>query len=90
MLIHVADKTNSTTRTISEVGAVFAADRIHVDHKTQGVSNINNNETQIPNSVSSVENNMVRIIYNLVRQKTKFAQNTQNADPLQKFAVLQM
>ena len=89
MLIHVADKTNSTTRKISEVGAVFAADRIHVDHKTQGVSNINNNETQVPNSVSSVENNMDRIIYNLVRQKTKFAQNTQKADTLQKFAVLQ-
>ena len=88
MLIHVADKTNSTTRTISEVGAVLAADRIHVDHKTQGVSNINNNETQIPNSVSSVEINMVQI-YNLVRQKTKFAQNAQNEDTLQKFVVLQ-
>ena len=61
MLKHVADKTNSTTRTISEVGAIFAADRIHVDHKTQGVSNINNNDTQIPNIVSSVEINMVRI-----------------------------
>ena len=90
MLIHVADKTNSTTRTISEVGAVFAADPIHVYHKTQGVNIINNNETQVPNSVSSVEINMVRIIYNLVRQKTKFAQKAQNADTLQKFAVLQM
>ena len=60
--------------------AVFAADLIHVDHKTQGVSNINNNETQIPNSVSSVEINMVQIIYNHVRQKTKFAQNARNAD----------
>ena len=85
----MAEKTNSTTRTISEVGAVFVADRIHVDHKTQGASNINNNETKIPNSVSSVEINMVRIIYNLVRQKTKFAQNAQNADTLQKFAGLQ-
>ena len=89
MLIHVAHKNNSITRTISEVGAVFAADRIHVDHKTLGVSNINNNKTQVPNSVSSVEINMVRIIYNLIRQKTKFAQNAQNADPLQKFTVLQ-
>ena len=73
MLIYVADKTNRTTRTIREVGAVFAADRIHVDHKTQGVSNINNNETQNPNSVLSVEINMVQIIYNHVRQKTKCA-----------------
>ena len=31
----VAEKINNTIKTISEVGAVFAADRIHVDHKTQ-------------------------------------------------------
>ena len=72
MLIHAADKTSSTTKTINEVGAVFAGDRIHVDHKTQGVSNINNNETQTQNNVISVEINMVRTICNHVQQKTKF------------------
>ena len=53
------------------------------------VNNINNNETQNPNNVSNVEISMARIIYNLVRQKTKIVQNAQNADILQKFAVLQ-
>ena len=87
-LIHVADKTSSTIKTISEVGVVSAADRIHVDHKTQGVSN-NNNETKIQDNVISVGINMVRTIYNHVQQKTKFARNAQNADILQKFVVLQ-
>ena len=36
MLIHVADKINSTTKTINEAGEIFAADHIHLDHKTQG------------------------------------------------------
>ena len=59
-----------------------------VDHKTQGVNSINNNETQIQDNVISVEINMVRTIYNHVRQKTKFSRNAQNADTSQKFAVL--
>ena len=58
-LIHLADKTNSTNKTINEVGEVFSADNFQVDHRTQGVSNISNNETQIPNNVSSVEINIV-------------------------------
>ena len=70
-LTHVADKINNTTRTINEVGKIFATEHIHVVLKTQRVSNINNNETQIPNNVSSVEINLVRIIYNLARQKVK-------------------
>ena len=87
-LMHVADKTSWTIKTISEVGAVSAADRIHVDHKTQGVRK-NNNETQIQDNVISVGTNKVRTIYNHVQQKTKFAQNVQNADTSQKFVVLQ-
>ena len=67
--------------------AVSAADRIHVDHKTQGV-NINN-ETQVQDNFISVEINMVPTIYNHVQQKTKFARNVQNADTWQKFVVLQ-
>ena len=65
---------------------LFSHDEIDI---VKGVSNINNNETQIPDSVLSVETTMVRIIYKHVRQKTKFAQNARNADTLQKFAVLQ-
>ena len=89
MSIHVADKINNITKTFNEAGEVFAADHIHVDHKTQGVNNINNNETQITNNVSNVEINMIGIIYNLVRPKTEFVQNAQNADILQKFVVPQ-
>ena len=67
----------------------FAVDRIHVNHKTQGVSNININETQIQDNFISVGINMVRTIYNHVQQKTKLARIAQNADTLQKIAVLQ-
>ena len=62
----MADKISSTIKTISKVGAVFAADRIHVNHKTQGVNSINNNETQIQDKFISVGINMVRNIYNHV------------------------
>ena len=85
----MSDKISSTTKTISKVGAVFAADVIHVDRKTQEVNSIKNNETQIQDNVISVGANMVRTIYNHVRQKTKFARNAQNADTSQKFVVLQ-
>ena len=54
----MADKINNTIKTISEVGVVFAADRIHMDHKTQEVNSINNNETQIQENVISVGINM--------------------------------
>ena len=86
---HVADEINSKTKTMNEAGEVFAVDHFHVDHKTKGVININNNETQITNNVSNVEIKMVQIIYNLVRPKTNFVQNAQNADFLQKFVVSQ-
>ena len=49
----------------------FRGSRIHVDHKTQEVNSINNNETQIQDNVVSVGINMVQTIYNHVRQKTK-------------------
>ena len=67
----------------------FRGLRIHVDHKTQEVNSINNNETQSQDNVVSVGINMVRTIYNHVWRKTKFARNAQNADTSQKFAVLQ-
>ena len=86
-LIHVADKTNKTIKTVREVGAVFAADRIQVDPRTQRVNN--NNETQYPDNVISVGTNMIPITCNHVQQKTKFAQNVQNADTSQKFVAQQ-
>ena len=67
----------------------FRGRRIHVDHKTQEVNSIHNNETQIQDNVISVGINMARTIYNHVRQKIKFAQNAQNADTSQKFVALQ-
>ena len=49
-------------------------------HQQQRYTNLRN--------VINVGNNMVRTIYNHVRQKTKFARNAQNADTSQKFAIL--
>ena len=81
------DKTNRTIKAIREVGAVSAADRIHVNPQTQGVNN--NNETQFQDNVISVGVNMVPTTCNHVPQKTKFARNVQNADTSQNFVVLQ-
>ena len=78
------------TKIINEAGEIFAVVNIHVDHKSQGVNNINsNNGTIIQNNVSNVETNMVQNIYNLVQQKTKFVLNMQNVDILRKFVVPQ-
>ena len=64
---------------------VYADDHIRVDHKTQE----DNKEITIQtlrNNFINAEINTIRIIFNLVRLKTKFVQNVPNEAILQKFA----
>ena len=80
----VVDTTIQLTKTHKEVGVVFVDDHIHMDHKTQEY-NKNKIMQTFRNNVINSETNTTKIIFNLVRLKTKFVQNLQNEAILQKF-----
>ena len=81
----MVDITIQITKTHKDVGVVSADDHIRVDHKTQE----DNKEITIQtlrNNFINAEIDTIRIIFNLVRLKTKFVQNVPNEAILQKFA----
>ena len=75
--------TTLTIKTRKEAGVVSVVDRIHVENKKQEDSNKGTQFRILISNARNVKTNTARIIYNLDRQRTRFAQNAPNEGILQ-------